>query len=101
MALKTFTAAALMGATVCLVTGAIAPSPTRAETITIDDALLERCEAEGLTGAQCACWFSAIFEAEGVTELTEADIDELAPDYQDELAGCIEANPDEYDEGEM
>lgn len=84
--------AAFLGTGAMLAAQLLAPNTAFAQTVTMNEAMLERCDAEGLSPETCACWFAAIAEAEGVSQLTEADIDDLAPDYQEELAACKEAN---------
>lgn len=73
---------------------ALNSSPLRAEenTIEIDGAMLDRCDAEGIGELACACWFDAIMEGEDIDEISEGDVDELASEYQEELAACIDAN---------
>ena len=92
---KSFSLMALLGAGLMTAGGLLVPANAFAQTITMDDAMLERCESEGLTGEVCACWFAAIAESEGLETFTEDDIDALAPSYQEELSACVEANPSE------
>lgn len=81
-----------------LAVGAIALTltSTRAQaqddTIEIDGAMLDRCNEEGISGEACACWFDAILASEGLDEISEDEVDELAAKYQDELAACIKNN---------
>lgn len=91
---------AFLGAGVIAAVQLLLPSMASAQTVTMDDAMLERCDSEGLAPETCACWFAAIAESEGMSEFTESDIDELAPYYQEELAACIDANEGGMDEGE-
>ncbi|WOD39855.1 hypothetical protein [Nodosilinea sp. E11] len=84
--------AASLGLGLVLGVGMLVPKASVAQTVTMDDAMIERCDAEGISPEACACWFVAIGEAEGLDELSESDVDELAPYYQEELAACIEAN---------
>lgn len=89
---------AFLGAGVILAANPLVPGIASAQTITMDDAMIARCDAEGLTPETCACWFAEIAQAEGLTEFTEKDIDALAPAYQKELAACIAANQGDKDE---
>ncbi len=89
---KLFNLSALLGVGLMVAGELLVPAAAFAQTVTMNDAMLERCDAEGLSAETCACWFAEIAAAEGLDELSEEAIDELAPYYQDELAACIEAN---------
>lgn len=83
---------ALLGVGFMIAFELVIPNAASAQTVTMNEAMLERCEAEGLTPPICACWFAEIAEAEELESFTEEDIDALAPEYQEELKACIDAN---------
>lgn len=89
---KTLNIVASLGVGVAIAAGMLFPSSASAQTITLDEAMLARCEAEGIAPPACACWLAEIADAEGVSELTEDDVDAVAASYQEELQACINAN---------
>jgi hypothetical protein len=89
---KVLSIAAALGMGFVMGVGMVVPSATWAQTVTMNEEMLDRCDEEGISPEACACWFLEIAENEELYELSEADIDELAPYYQEELAICMEIN---------
>lgn len=62
--LKALSTVVFLGIGVVLNAEFLLPSTASAQTVTLNEAMLARCNAEGISPPACACWFAEMAEAE-------------------------------------